>query len=94
MRVDSEKCVGCERCGSYCPVGAIHVAEREGKPGKKRAWIDEDEWNVESVSEQMSASPRRSTCRNLIGRGWFDVPLVIPWSSIRRPGSLAEEQRR
>jgi len=43
MRIDSEKCVGCERCGSYCPVGAIHVAEREGKPGKKRSWIDEDE---------------------------------------------------
>lgn len=43
MRVDSEKCVGCERCVSYCPVGAIHVAEREGKPGKKRSWIDEDE---------------------------------------------------
>jgi Pyruvate/2-oxoacid:ferredoxin oxidoreductase delta subunit len=43
MRIDSEKCVGCERCGNYCPVGAIHVAEREGKPGKKRSWIDEDE---------------------------------------------------
>lgn len=24
-------------------MGAIHVAEREGKPGKKRSWIDEDE---------------------------------------------------
>jgi hypothetical protein len=24
-------------------VGAIHVAEREDKPGKKRSWIDEDE---------------------------------------------------
>jgi len=43
MRIDSEKCVGCERCVSYCPVGAIHVTEREGKPGKKRSWIDQDE---------------------------------------------------
>jgi hypothetical protein len=24
-------------------VGAIHVVEREGQPGKKRSWIDEDE---------------------------------------------------
>jgi len=35
MRIDSEKCVGCERCVSYCPVGAIHVVEREEKPGKR-----------------------------------------------------------
>jgi Pyruvate/2-oxoacid:ferredoxin oxidoreductase delta subunit len=43
MQIDSKKCIGCERCISYCPVEAIHVAEREDKPGKKRLWIDEDE---------------------------------------------------
>ena len=43
MRIESEKCVGCEQCVSYCPVGAIRVAEREDKPGKKRSWIDEEE---------------------------------------------------
>ncbi len=43
MRIDAEKCVGCEKCVSYCPVGAIHVAEREDKPRTKRSWIDEEE---------------------------------------------------
>jgi NAD-dependent dihydropyrimidine dehydrogenase PreA subunit len=43
MRIDAEKCVGCEKCVSYCPVGAIHGAEREGKPRTKRSWIDEEE---------------------------------------------------
>jgi NAD-dependent dihydropyrimidine dehydrogenase PreA subunit len=43
MQIDSEKCVGCERCVSYCPVGAIHVTERKDKPGKKRSWINQDE---------------------------------------------------
>ncbi|NWF93289.1 MAG: 4Fe-4S binding protein [Syntrophaceae bacterium] len=42
MRIDQEKCVGCERCVSYCPVGAIHVRKDGGKT-KKRSWIDEDE---------------------------------------------------
>lgn len=43
MQIDSDKCIGCERCVSYCPMEAIHVVEREDKPGKKRSWIDEDE---------------------------------------------------
>lgn len=43
MRIDPEKCVGCEQCVSYCPVGAIRVAERADKPGKMRSWIDEHE---------------------------------------------------
>jgi NAD-dependent dihydropyrimidine dehydrogenase PreA subunit len=43
MRIDAEKCVGCEKCVSYCPVGAIHGAEREDNPRRKRSWIDEEE---------------------------------------------------
>jgi len=43
MQIDAEKCIGCERCTYYCPVEAIHVAEREDNPKKKRSWIDEDE---------------------------------------------------
>ena len=31
MRIDKEKCAGCELCHPYCPVEAIATVEREGK---------------------------------------------------------------
>jgi NAD-dependent dihydropyrimidine dehydrogenase PreA subunit len=43
MRINQDKCVGCERCVSYCPVGAIHLFQDEQNPKKKKAKIDEDE---------------------------------------------------
>ncbi|MDI7258881.1 MAG: 4Fe-4S binding protein [Thermodesulfobacteriota bacterium] len=30
MLIDKEKCIGCEECYPYCPVGAIKSVEREG----------------------------------------------------------------
>jgi ferredoxin len=38
MRIDPEKCTGCESCIPYCTVGAIHV-EKE----KEISVIDQDE---------------------------------------------------
>ncbi len=65
MRIDSEKCVGCGRCVSYCPVGTIHVVEREDKSGKRdHGLMKMSVWSVASVSEPMSASPKRYTCRS------------------------------
>jgi ferredoxin len=43
MRIDIEKCVGCGRCVSYCPVGAIQLFQDERNPKKKKSRVDEDE---------------------------------------------------
>jgi len=43
MRIDQEKCKGCQLCGDYCPVGAIQYFKDESNPKKKKARIDEDE---------------------------------------------------
>lgn len=43
MRIDQEKCLGCQLCGDYCPVGAISYIPDQNNPQKKKGLIDEDE---------------------------------------------------
>ncbi len=43
MRIDIAKCVGCGRCVSYCPAGAIQIFRDEQNPKRKKSRIDEDE---------------------------------------------------
>jgi len=40
MKIDQEKCIGCERCIPYCPVAAIAMTDAGGEPV---AAIDQDE---------------------------------------------------
>jgi len=43
MRINQEKCIGCQLCGDYCPVGAIQYFQDGENPKTKKARIDEDE---------------------------------------------------
>ena len=40
MKIDQEKCIACERCYPYCPVGAIKTVDHAGEPV---AEIDQEE---------------------------------------------------
>jgi ferredoxin len=43
MRVNEEKCTGCQKCIDFCPVEAIQLKTVDvGSKKKKKAWIDED----------------------------------------------------
>jgi Pyruvate/2-oxoacid:ferredoxin oxidoreductase delta subunit len=39
MRIDKEKCIGCEECQPYCPVGAIRTVDGQGSAVSE---IDQD----------------------------------------------------
>jgi NAD-dependent dihydropyrimidine dehydrogenase PreA subunit len=43
MKIDLEKCLGCQKCGDYCPVGAISYLQDDKSPKKKKALIDLEE---------------------------------------------------
>jgi ferredoxin len=42
MEIDLEKCNGCAKCESACPVGAISIKEEKTPEGKRRRWAVRD----------------------------------------------------
>jgi NAD-dependent dihydropyrimidine dehydrogenase PreA subunit len=43
MKIDLEKCIGCQKCADYCPVGAISYIPDGKKPKKKKGVIELEE---------------------------------------------------
>ena len=43
MKIDLGKCLGCQKCADYCPVGAISYIQEKENPKKKKGVIDLEE---------------------------------------------------
>lgn len=94
MKIDKEKCIGCEDCHPYCPVGAIGSVECEGQPISE---IDQDnclECGICLRSEVCPVDaiemPELEWPRSI--RAAFSNPLV-PHKNTKIPGRGTEEMK-
>ena len=92
MRIDPEKCIGCEACIPYCTVGAIHPEEDQ-----EISVIDRDECVECGVCFRAKVCPTDAICpeelkypRSL--RGAFSDPLTVH-KDTGIPGRGTEEMK-
>lgn len=94
MKIDNEKCTGCEICHPYCTVGAISKAEWQGK---SVSVIDEDECVECGVCLRSGVCPSDAIYMPALEwprsvREAFSNPL-IPHSSTGIPGRGTQEMK-
>jgi NAD-dependent dihydropyrimidine dehydrogenase PreA subunit len=92
MKIDPEKCIGCEACIPYCTVGAIHL-ERE----KEISVIDQDECVECGVCHRADICPTEAIERVELKfprslRGAFSDPLTVH-KDTGIPGRGTEEMK-